>query len=270
MTQTFHYLYKKRIVNHGWNDGYEETDQTDLLLHISDNPESILNDKNWFEFRYYKSLEENIILSEEQIDQVKSFFGPSADLNWSKALETISFADFKRLYATLQLEFTTIKKCETNPNSFYPLINHVLLSSLGLKTMRHHELEELVDQLTSDNADEAFEKGLFFLLLNNAVPSFIGDPETTGEEAEFIDQHHSNRKKMLEFFGAPVNHSLISKHNCLKFWLNTEPYKRYDETFNHFFSNKAEILENNLDHFNDLVSYFRNHKEKIIYVVNVC
>lgn len=269
MSQELYYLYKRRIRLY-YDQDSQITDREDLLLTISNDWHKLLQYKDRFQYEFYKTLEFHLIPDKAREEQLLNFFGKTDFNEATKALETISFADFKRLYATFGVDFTIVKTCQPNQQLFYPLLNHALLNSLGFKTLHHHELEDLVDNLSSTDSEECFEKGLFFLLQNNFIPFFIGDPETTKETAEFFDQYQRNRKKMLLHFGKPENEDLVSKYDCLKFWLIEKSYRPYGDMFNNFFANKREILGENLAHFDELVAFFKNHKEKIIYTVNVC
>jgi hypothetical protein len=262
-----YYIWKKRIQHHGFNDGNEVFNQPDLLLTITNDPQKAKEFQQRFEFEFYKKLEQSLLLSGEQIKNIGSLFDQPVYFSLSAILQKLSITDFKKLQELIGIDFTMIRSCEPEPKKFYPLLNHHLLMKAGLETMNHMELEDIVDNLSGPDPDEAFEKGLFLLLLMNFLPQFVGDPETTAHEAE-LERHQDHLVKMREIFQPPAD--LISKHGCMKFWLVEKGYPRYGETFPDFFTNKEMILGDNLWLFNKLAAFFKAHKEKVIYVVNVC
>jgi hypothetical protein len=263
-----YYIYKKRITQHGHNDGYEETNEPDILLTVTNNAEKAKEFRERFEFEYYKQLEQSVILSKQQMEDIGKLFGQPEDYTLSNVLDRLSYADFKKLADLIKIEFTLLRVCEPDPQKYYPLFNHHLLMKLDLESLNHMELDDLIDNLSGNDPDEAFEKGLFLLLLMNFLPLFIGDPETTKHDAEFREGHEESLVKMREFFKPPAD--LVSRHQCMKFWLVEKGYPRYGETFPGFMKNKEEILGDNLLHFNKLVAFFKSHNKKLIYIVNVC
>lgn len=269
MSQDLFYLYKHRIpLHYGQDPGM--TGKADILLTISNDWDKLLQYKERFEYQYYKFPEFHVVLQNKDEEQLSNFLGTSDTHEQQDLLERISFSEFKNLYEILLVDFTLVKRCSPIPQAYYPMFNHALLNSLGFRSLFHLDLDILADNLCSTDPDECFEKGLFFLLQNNSIAFFIGDPEITAQTEEFFERYLQSRKKMLRHFGRPANPSLISKHDCLKFWLIETSFRHYEDTFNHFFENKSEILGENLDHFNALVTFFKNHKEKLIYTLNVC
>lgn len=262
------YIYRKRIQQHGYNDGYDETNELDHLLTITNDAGKATAYQPRFEYEFYKRLEQSLILSSQQVQDIGRLFNQPADYLPEDLLKNLSFTDYQKLAAHIRVQFTHIKTCEPDPQKFYPLLNHHLLMKAGLETLNPMELEDLIDNLSSTNPEEAFEKGLFFLLAMNFIPGFIGDPETTLHDAEFRERQLDRLLKLQQIFQPPAD--LISRHGGMKFWLIENGYPRYAETFPDFLKNKECILGDNLALFNKLAAFFKAQNEKIIYVVNVC
>src|SRR5687768_3877702 len=94
---TLHYLYKKRINQHGFNDGYEETDELDLLLNVSGDREKILAYQERYELHYYRRLEQSILLVHEERQSVLDFFGGIESGQLTRSLGTMDFDKYKKL-----------------------------------------------------------------------------------------------------------------------------------------------------------------------------
>ncbi len=274
-----YYIYRRNVFNYGHNDFDEINDELTLILdYASTNDRAVYLKDNW-QYEFYKMLWQYKVVTNEEKQKIFAILGKEAnDNNWENVLADISFETYKKLEAELKLDFLKIVKCDAKKNKFYPLIKHSKFKDFDLDTKYYHDLEHLTKLLSSYDKREAFEKGVFFLLLTNDISSFIGDPETTEFEGDFLDVYYSSRKKMLDYFTKgnfflnKINlpNELVSKHNILKFWILENPYKIDKNKFDNFLENKNEILNDKLDHFNLIVELFYKKKNELIEIINVC
>jgi len=186
-----YYIYRRNVFNFGHNDGDQLTDELTLILdYASTNERAIHLKENW-QYEFYKLLWKYKVLNNEEKQIIFKILGKETnEYNWENNLATISFDIYKKLESELKFDFLKIIKCETKKNRFYPLIKHLKFKEFDLDTKYYHDLEHLTYRLSSHDKREAFEKGVLFLLLTNDISSFIGDPEITEYEADFLDCYY--------------------------------------------------------------------------------
>jgi hypothetical protein len=274
-----YYIYRRNVFNFGHNDGDEITDELTLILDYTSKSDTAINLKENWQFEFYKQVWKYKVVTNQEKQKILIILGKEAnEYNWEKLLADISFDTYKKLEAELKFDFLKIIECEAKKNKFYPLIKHSKFKEFDLDTKDYHDLEHLTYRLSSDSKREAFEKGVLFLLLTNDISLFIGDPETTEYEADFLDCYYNSRKKMLDYFTQrnvffvkrSVSKSLISKHNILKFWILENPYRIDKDKFDNFLQFKNEILKDKIEHFDKIVDLFMQRQEDLIEIINVC
>lgn len=274
-----YYIYRRNVFNFGHNDGDEITDELALILDYTSKSDTAINLKENWQFEFYKQVWKYKVVTNQEKQKILIILGKEAnEYNWEKLLADISFDTYKKLEAELKFDFLKIIECEAKKNKFYPLIKHSKFKEFDLDTKYYHDLEHLTYRLSSDSKREAFEKGVLFLLLTNDISLFIGDPETTEYEADFLDCYYNSRKKMLDYFTQrnvffvkrSVSKSLISKHNILKFWILENPYRIDKDKFDNFLQFKNEILKDKIEHFDKIVDLFMQRQEELIEIINVC
>lgn len=274
-----YYIYRRNIVNYGYNDDDEIKDELTLIIDYTSKKDIANSLKERWEYEFYKKIVEYKFLTNDERQKIISILGQDAnEFNFEKKLDNISFNTFKKIKQELKFEFLKIVECKAKPNKFYPLIKHSKFKEFDLDTKYYHDLEHLTFLLSSTNKSEAFEKGVLFLLLTNDVAEFIGNPETTEFEGDFLDIYYSSRKKMLKyfskqkffFFKTNISKDLISKHNILKFWILENPYHLDKNKFDNFFKYKNEILKDKLEYFDQIVNLLKQRNNELIEIINVC
>lgn len=272
------YLYRRNIISFGHNDGDEITDKHTILLDHASSASMIQSLRDKYQHAFYKQLWCYKDLTAEERQVVLEVLGSKVtEDNWESELERISVAEYKKLEAALQFNFTKIIEGNPQQDRFYPLIKHQQFSEFGLDSKYYHDMDHLPPLLISNNKQEAFEKGVLYLLLTNDVSHYIGDPETTPYEADFRERYAAPRKKMLDYFSKSafpflkksVSAELISRHQVLKFWILENPYFINTAQFEQFLKYKEEILKDKLDHFNRIVELFMEKKNELIEVINI-
>lgn len=273
-----YFIYRLDITNFGFNDGDEITNEVTLLLdYASTYKKAMIIEEKW-QYEFYKDLGYYKTVNEKEKSIILKTLGKGAnEYNWEGLLKNISFEDFKSLQS--QLKFNFLKIIDSNPrnNKYYPLIKHSKFKEFEIDTKYYHDLEDLALLLYSKNKREAFEKGILFLLLTKDISQFIGDPETTEEEADFIDIYYSSRKKMLDYFTKPkfsfikqkIDSDLISKHNILKFWILENPYRIDRNKFENFLEYKNDLLKDKIEHFDKIVELFSRKGSELIEVIKI-
>lgn len=271
------YLFRRKVVSYGHNDIDEIPDASDLLLDYSRSAERIQDLRDKYQHTFYQRLWEYIVLTDEEQGILLNILGCSSDnYEWEEKLKKVSFGTFKKLESALKFDFLAIAEAIPQPDKFYPLIRHRTFAGFGLDTLNYSDLNHLVNCLPSGSNEEAFEKGVLFLILTNDISLNIGDPETTPYVADFKERYAGPRKKMLDYFsksGFPflkktVPPELISKHQVLKFWILENPYYIDLEKFNKLLQFKQELLKDKLDHFEKIVALFREKKNELIEIIN--
>ena len=104
-----------------------------------------------------------------------------------------------------------------------------------------------------------------------ALPEYIGDPENSSVEYEYLDSSkYKTDYNLLKISKNKPNPSLVSKHNSLKFYLlGINPFRIKEDLFKQFSQNKSEILGNQLDHFNELKNHFKSMTEMPIQIIEM-
>lgn len=271
-------IYRRETINLGFNDGDEITDEATLLLDYASTSDKAIQLKEKWQYEFYKYLWQYKMLTSEEKQIVFTILGKEAnEFNWEELVKNISFEDFKSLQAQLKIDFLKIVESSPRTDKYYPLIKHSKFNEFEMDTKYYHDMDDLTHLLYSKDKREAFEKGVFYLLLTNDISMFIGDPETTEQEGDFRDMYYDSRKKMLDYFAKPkylfinqeVPKDLISKHNVLKFWILENPYRIDKKKFQDFLEYKKDLLKDKVEHFDGIVDLFLRKGSELIEVVDI-
>ncbi len=266
-------LFQLKTKYEGHEDGMELPTQTKLILEASSNYKFLDSLKEELEYSFYKNLRGNFILSSVQKKVVYNFFG--IEENWlilDEKLEKITFYQYEKLKELLNISFFKIEEGVPNKEKFYPIFNKQFWDKIGEydRILRYSDLECFSDNLESLTAEEAYEKAVFLLLLICNLDNFIGDPDVTSAEVDYLSSFENLHRGLLELGKSNIDESLVNKYGLLKFYLIGFNQFFVDKTFfKDFYGKKEEVLGSQKVHFDKLVAYLRNLPLEPIKIINI-
>lgn len=259
----------------GCDDGMSLPYQSKIILEISNEYEHLNSLKKELEYSFYKKLRRHFIPSTLQTEVISNFF-EEKQKDWlylDTRLEKITLDEYKELRKKLGVSFFKIESGRPQNHKFYPLFNKQFWDKIEdsyNRILGFNDLDNFSDNLESSNIELAYEKAVFLLLLIFNLDEFIGNPDNTNAELDYLDSFEELHSKLLAFGESYANSSLINKYGLLKFYLiGINPYLIDQEFFKYFDSKKVEILGEQKTHFDKLVNFLKTMPVKPIKIVEI-